>query len=195
MDAGPAFGLRTRCEALRDRVEDGRCCTARGDRVGSDELVAVAYTGGLLHDIGKAVLAELFEPSAQIAALGAGSGTAAARLAAEKEQIGVTHCELGVRVAVHFGLGPALRAVIEHYHVPSGAGPEHRRLVEIVHVADGVCARLGGDDGLGSFAYPADPAVFEKLGIPESDLAEIISETLEESSALLEAVSFGGASA
>lgn len=166
--------------------------------IGSEELVAVAYTGGLLHDIGKAVLAELFDPRAQAVARDPGSGTAADRLAAEKEAFGVTHCELGVRVADQFGLGPALRAVIEHYHVPNGAAPEHRRLVEIVHVADGVCAMLGGEGHPESPAYPAYPAdlaVFEKLGIRESDLSGIISATLEESSALLEVVSFGGASA
>jgi len=163
--------------------------------VGSEELVAVAYMGGLLHDIGSAVLAELFEPSVLAASEGLGSGTAAARLAAEKENLGVTHCELGVRVVDQFGLGPALRAVIEHHHVPSGAAPDLRRLVEIVHVADGMCARLGGEGGPGSLAYPADPAVFEKVGIRESDLSGLISDTLEESSALLELVSFGGASA
>ncbi|MCP3987313.1 MAG: HDOD domain-containing protein [bacterium] len=158
-------------------------------RVGCEELAPLAYTGGLLHDIGKVVLSEFLESSLQDVIQDVALGTATDWLAAEKEELGVTHCEVGAQVADQFGLGPALRAVIEHHHVPGNAESDHRPLVEIVHVADAVRAMIGGDGSADALAYPMDSALLGRLGIGLSELSEIVCDTLEESGSTLEAVS------
>ena len=157
-------------------------------RAGREELVSCAYTGGLLHDIGKAVLSEFLVPSISAVIADVSSGRAEDWLAAERAELGIDHCEVGAMVADHFGLGPALRAVIEYHHTPSGADPEHRLLVEFVHAADGVRAMIGGDGSVDALSYPVDTRVLENLGIGISELSEIICETLADSRLLLDAV-------
>ncbi len=158
-------------------------------RLNRDELASLAYTGGLLHDIGKVVLSGYLEPSSADVLADLSSGQTEDWLAAERAAVGVDHCEVGAMVADHFGLGPGLRAVIEHHHTPSHAPEEHRQLVEIVHLADAVRAMVGGDPSTDSFAYPLDRSVLDSLGFGHEDLPEIICDTIEASRKLVDAVS------
>jgi len=158
-------------------------------RLKHDSLTSLAYTGGLLHDIGKVVLSDYLEPASAAAIADASSGPCEDWLSAERAELGFDHCEVGAMVADHFGLGPALHAVIEHHHVPSEAPAEHRHLVEIVHLADGVCAMVGGDTSIDSLAYPLDRSVLESLGFGREDLPELICDTIEASRMLFDAVS------
>lgn len=160
-------------------------------RVGCRELAPVAYTAGLLHDVGKAVLAEFLEPGVSEVTQAVTSGRVEDWLAGERAELGIDHCQVGAQVADHFGLGPALRAAIEHHHVPSGADPTHRSLVEIVHVADVIRAMTGGDGSVDALSYRLDSAVLERFGMEPSDLSEIICETLTESGSLSSAISAG----
>ncbi len=109
-------------------------------------------------------------------------------LAAERESMGFDHCEVGAMVADHFNLGPALRAVIEHQHVPTMARAEHRVLVNIVHVADAARAMMAGDAGADDLSDLVGAPVLEALGIGHSELAEIICDALTESNKLLEVI-------
>ena len=130
-------------------------------RCGKSDLAPLAYTGGLLHDIGKAVLSEFLESGVSSVIEEVATGHAADWLVAEKEELGVDHCEVGGQVADHFNLGPALRAVIAHHHIPSESEPEYRDLVKIVHVADGVRAMMGGDQSADALSYPVRFRAFQ----------------------------------
>ena len=160
-------------------------------RVGHRELASIAYTAGLLHDIGKVVLAEFLEPDVPEVIEAVASGRVEDWLAGERAELGIDHCQVGAQVADHFGLGPALRAVIEHHHVPSGADAAHRPLVEIVHVADVIVAMTGGDGSVDALSYRLDTALLECFGMRSSDLSEIICETLDEAGSLLSVISVG----
>ena len=160
-------------------------------RQGHAELAPLAYTGGLLHDIGKAVLSEFLEPEASSAMEAVESGRAADWLAAEKAALGVDHCEVGAMVADHFNLGPALRAVIAHHHEPANAAAEHLDLVKIVHAADGIRALMGGDGSVDALSYPLDVRILEELDLDSERFSQILCDALAESRALAEAVGSG----
>ena len=160
-----------------------------GKRFGREDLASLAYTGGLLHDIGKVVLSDFLEPASAAVIADVSSGEAEDWLAAERAALGFNHCEVGAMVADHFGLGPALRAVIGHHHAPNNAPAEHRQLVEIVHVADGVRAMVGGDSSADSLSYRLDRSMLDSLGFGPEDLSEIICDTLDASRKLVEAIS------
>lgn len=157
-------------------------------RQGHAELAPLAYTGGLLHDIGKAVLSAFLEPEVSSTIEAVESGRAADWLAAEKAELGVDHCEVGAMVADHFNLGPALRSVIAHHHVPGEAAEEHTDLVKIVHAADGIRALMGGDGSVDALAYPLEVRVLEDLDLDPERFSEILCDALTESTALAEAV-------
>jgi len=101
---------------------------------------ALAYTGGLLHDIGKVVLDQhvatafpLFYRQTQ------DQGTSF--MATEKEMFGLTHCETGLRLAQNWAFPDSLSAVIAHHHYPEAAA-EHGQLAHIVYLADLLMSRF-----------------------------------------------------
>ena len=138
-----------------------------GGRVSPDN-VGSAFTAGLLHDIGKVVLNEYVgQEFARIARMVTEEHISFAE--AENQVLGVSHEEIGEKVAQKWKLPEALVRCIRHHHRPSELQPPDP-LVDTVHLADCVCMLLGiglGSDGL---HYRADPAVMERHNLRVSDL-------------------------
>lgn len=184
----PIRGYGDRARLFEDGLKTAIAAAHVARRAGNDELVSVAYTAGLLHDVGKAILSSFLEPRlAQVLEVMASSSDPS-WLAAERAILGTTHCEVGAEVARQFKLPAALAAAITHHHVPAGADARQKRLVEIVHVADVVQAMMGGSDALDSLAYRLDSAVLSRLGLDEEDFGCVLIESIVDSKALLEAV-------
>jgi putative nucleotidyltransferase with HDIG domain len=88
----------------------------------------VAFTAGLLHDIGTLALAALYpDEYARIRARGA-------TLDAERDVLGATHAVLGAHVAEHWRLPFAIRDAIAAHHDP--AAVEQATLADVVFTAD-----------------------------------------------------------
>ncbi|MCP3954715.1 MAG: HDOD domain-containing protein, partial [Desulfobacterales bacterium] len=101
---------------------------------------SLAYTGGLLHDIGKVVLDQhlagafpLFYRQAQ------DHGTSF--MATEKEIFGMNHCETGFHLSQNWSLPDSLATVIRHHHYPE-ATTEYVQLTHIVYLADLLMSRF-----------------------------------------------------
>lgn len=100
----------------------------------------IAFTAGLLHDIGKLALTALF--SEECVRIRAGGGT----LEAEQEVLGATHADIGARVAELWRLPLALRDAIAAHHNPDPA--ERATLTDVVHAANALAhAMEEGADG------------------------------------------------
>ena len=99
-------------------------------RVPSD----VAYTAGLLHDIGKVVL-DQFMASAYPLFYRRAQAERADIVEIERELFGMSHTEAGTRLAVEWRLPEALRDVIAYHHNPEAAG-SHATLAHTVYLAD-----------------------------------------------------------
>ena len=96
------------------------------------------FIGGLLHDIGKIPLNELFEES-YMKAIRAADMKKAKLSDMEKEFIGITHTEVGKMIAGKWNLMDETFECILHHHDPNMASKKNYKLVTSVHIADIYC--------------------------------------------------------
>lgn len=136
----------------------------------------LAFTAGLLHDIGKVILNEyVAEEFAEIVRRVTDEHMSFGE--AEKQVLGFSHEEIGGMITEKWNLPPVIIRCVRFHHVPSAVNPPDS-LVDTVYLANCVCLLLGiglGEDGL---CYRADPTVLERRGLCENDLEVIGAQTV-----------------
>lgn len=115
--------------ALGTAMVAGKIADATGIVEGS-----IAYTAGLLHDIGKVVL-DQFVARRMESFYAAASSRHGNLLAFEEEAAGMNHIEAGMQLASKWGLPPEFRDAIAYHHDPASAR-ENPSLTWIVYLAD-----------------------------------------------------------
>ncbi len=128
----------------------------------------LAFTAGLLHDVGKVILNEhVAEEFVEIVRLVTEEHLAFVE--AERRVLGFSHEEVGAMVAEKWKLPSPIVRCIRYHHAPSELEPPDP-LVDAIYLANCVCLLFGiglGEDGLCS---RADAAVLERYNLRESDL-------------------------
>ncbi len=100
----------------------------------------LAFTVGLLHDIGRLALASAFAPAYAEAEQWRRDKDCPA-VEAERAVLGIDHAEVGGLVARQWNFAPTIvDAIREHHAPPADAGPT---LTGIAHVADAIAHALG----------------------------------------------------
>ncbi|MFH1061132.1 MAG: HDOD domain-containing protein [Pseudomonadota bacterium] len=135
----------------------------------------LAFTAGLLHDVGKVVLLAFFpdEVDELMVRMSQGEGLEEAEKAME-----MSHQAVGKALAEHWELPASVAQVISRHHLPM-ASREHRGLVCTVHLADYLAHGLGLGDGYRSDRPALDRAVLEELKLPANRLAALAKEFAE----------------
>jgi putative nucleotidyltransferase with HDIG domain len=145
----------------------------------------VAFTAGLLHDIGRLVLVS-GHPQAYGEVLAWRAAHDGEWLDAERAVLGVDHVDAGVALAVHWNFSDTMRQAIAWHHAPETAGAGF--LAAIVHVANAVVHALdlaGEEDEL---APALSSVAWSAMGLNEEAYLDLFRETeqqLEEMSAIL----------
>ncbi len=103
----------------------------------------LAFTSGLLHDIGKATLSEFLKGTSQSAVGNISESKTADYLSAEEEILGLNHARVGYELAKHWHLPEEILAAILHHHQPAGAPEPLRTMVYAVHLGD-ILVMMGG---------------------------------------------------
>ncbi|GMU21906.1 MAG: hypothetical protein AMXMBFR13_19940 [Phycisphaerae bacterium] len=153
-------------------------CSAAFARQTQQANPNIAFTAGLLHDIGKIVLNEFvgaeFERIIQRV-----EETRASFLDAEYEILGCSHDEIGARLAETWQLPETIVCCIRHHHNPGSLDPADP-MVDMVYLGDVVCTMLGIGTGIDGLCYRADLSVVDRHGLHEADLERIGAQTAEE---------------
>ncbi|MBA4423114.1 MAG: hypothetical protein C0390_08430 [Syntrophus sp. (in: bacteria)] len=100
----------------------------------------IAYTAGLLHDIGKVVLDQYVAPAYPLFYRQAMEKNENV-IATEKRLLGIDHTEVGHLLAKQWLFPESLVHVIRHHHQP-GKKSEHKPLAVIVYMADLLLSRF-----------------------------------------------------
>lgn len=133
---------------------------------------SVAFTAGLLHDIGKLVLSQVLTPDFQSAIRTRVTQGGFSRAEAEKEVVGADHAEVGMVLLQSWRLPEDIvEAVANHHHPISRPEP---RLSSVVHAANGVAHLIGSDLGWEVFAVRIDAGAVAALGIDRGRLDELM---------------------
>jgi putative nucleotidyltransferase with HDIG domain len=144
-----------------------------GKRVGTTE--AVAFTAGLLHDVGKLVFASVEGPGyADLIRRSAPFGPNL--VVAEDENFGFNHADVGARLLTRWNLpGNVCVAVRRHPH-PSNGEREADSLPVVAKVANYLAHELqDGSDQNGPAASYAE--TLEALGLAPADVPAILDQT------------------
>ena len=152
---------------------------------------ALAYTCGLVHEIGKLAVAFSCPDSfAGVRARCTQSG--GTWLEAETAELGFNHAAVSARLLTEWRF-PESCVVVAAINPPTAAIPaEHRSLAAHVHAADHLSAALGAGQGEGAFLYSLDQELLTEQGITAEMLEQTLPLVLERATRLLSGKLNGG---
>jgi HD-like signal output (HDOD) protein len=126
-------------------------------------VMTESLTSGMLHDIGRVVLASCIpDRYTEVVA----SATAEHPLAViEQEALGCTHAEVGAYLLGLWGLPDPITVAVAFHHRPSQAGEHQVGALALVHAADSIAKQLSADAHAG--AGPLDAQFLNDLGLSD----------------------------
>jgi len=157
---------------------------ALANELGRDDA-DLAFTVGLLHDIGRLALASAFAPAyAEVERWRREQDCPADD--AERAVLGIDHAEVGGLIAGHWNFSPAIvDAIREHHAPPATAG---LTLTGVAHVADAIAHALGlagdGDEAVPDLALPTWAA----CGLDDAACQRVFAHTEAQFEAICEAL-------
>jgi len=128
------------------------------------EQAAAAFLAGMLHDIGKLILAVNFSDAYRVLLKGEPEASGE-RLAKEREMIGTTHAEMGAYLMGLWGMEPSILMAIAFHHTPLESRETAVGPLTAVHLANGFGHGLRPSrEGSNSVAEDVDAAYIAALG-------------------------------
>ncbi len=130
----------------------------------------LAFTAGLLHDIGKSVISGFIAGSTEEMAQSCQNGGVTDFIEAERKLLGTDHAEVGYALAQRWGLPELLCAAIRDHHQPAQSDEKYKGLVYTVHLADLISMIGGCGTGSDSLAYRLDNNYVEYIRFEKEEL-------------------------
>ncbi len=134
----------------------------------------VAFTAGLLHDIGRLVLVTSF-PAQYAQALNWRNAHDSFVLDAERAVLGIDHVEAGVALAAHWNFSDTMKAAIQGHHAPDAAGAG--LLATLVHVANAIVHALDVTHEDDDLVPTVSSKAWTALGLNEEAYLHVFRET------------------
>lgn len=130
---------------------------------------SVAFTGGLLHDLGKLVLHQALTPEVQTGIRARIEQGGLSRTDAERDILQTDHAEVGARILEQWQLPDVIVEAVANHHYP--ACKPRPRLSAIVHVANCLAHLIGSAPGWNGYAIHSDSEATRAIGV-EADAIE-----------------------
>ncbi|MBM9500637.1 HDOD domain-containing protein [Leptospira sp. 201903071] len=141
-----------------------RICEQKKLKIGTD----LAFTGGLLHNIGKVILADFF-PAVLLTLREELKNHTSSFAELEKKHFGYSHEEAGAKLLAKWNFPQELVHVAENYSRPEEE-KEYPELVSVVHVAHTISVAAGVGIDIAGLSVPISNKALQILGINDSDL-------------------------
>ncbi|MFH7319961.1 HDOD domain-containing protein [Desulfurivibrio sp. D14AmB] len=134
----------------------------------------LAFTCGLLHDLGKVVISDYLEQTAGKIRQAIEQGRFPDYLAAERAILGIDHAEAGYKICRRWQLPTPLAESCRHHHQPAAAAENWQGLLYVVHLADIVAMLSGVGTGADTLQYRLDGDYERHLELDEAGLNGIM---------------------
>ncbi|HYG34190.1 MAG TPA: HDOD domain-containing protein [Clostridia bacterium] len=132
----------------------------------------IAFTIGLLHDIGKLVMNEVLTVQAQFGIRERITKEGMSRVEAERKVTGADHAEVGACLLATWRLPDAITEAVANHHQPVFTPTP--RLSVLAYLAN-CLAHLGGSSpGWEAYALRADDNLAQALNLSENDLESLV---------------------
>ena len=132
----------------------------------------VAFTAGLLHDIGKLAMNQVLDADAQTAVRASIAQKSLPRNIAEREVLGTDHCEVGAHLLKTWRLPDEIVEAVARHHRPVTAPAP--KLSAVIHVSNCLAHLVGSSLGWESYAVIADVNASRALGITPEKLESLM---------------------
>ena len=140
----------------------------------------IAFTGGLLHDIGKVVISSFLGETSSKIIEAIDKGRVKDFYEAEQRLLGMDHAMVGFELAQHWNLPEALTHIIRYHHIPSEAPSDLKPIVYCVHLGDILAMMAGCGTGADTLYYPLDNSYVNFIDLSKDDLHLLVLEVEEE---------------
>ena len=132
----------------------------------------VAFTAGLLHDIGKLAMNQVLDADARTAVRASIAQKSLPRNIAEREVLGTDHCEVGAHLLKTWRLPDEIVEAVARHHRPVTAPAP--KLSAVIHVSNCLAHLVGSSLGWESYAVIADVNASRALGITPEKLESLM---------------------
>jgi putative nucleotidyltransferase with HDIG domain len=140
--------------------------------------VELAFTTGLIHDIGKIVVTDAAKGDyGQLIQEAAEKKRSVPSI--EKEKFGMDHAEVGGRLLSRWNFSPNVIAAVRFHHNPIGAG-EHKALAAVVHTANLLAFHINQGSGHDSYVRYFDQHCLDILDVTPEALEQQYAEQVKE---------------
>jgi putative nucleotidyltransferase with HDIG domain len=135
------------------------------------------FTGGLLHDIGKLVVAVQY-PEKFSAVINEVQKTGVPMVEAERKIFGFDHTQVGSALAVQWRFPLDTAQMIGSHHLGDGAVPQ-RKDIAAVHIGNILCMALGLGTGGEKRLANVNAKAWELLGLTLSSIELVMDKTVK----------------
>ena len=139
--------------------------------------VDVAFTAGLLHDIGTLVLVTQY-PQEYEATLAYKNEHQTSQLDAERHVLGIDHTAVGAALAVEWNFSDVMKNAIRGHHQPENPGLGF--LATIIHMANGIAHALENKPSSDGQMVEVSALSWKNLNLDQASIDELMCDTAAE---------------